>query len=164
MIQDTNSFIRYFEGIRRRTLNYVQTIPAGQLDWSPGEDAFSCGDLVRHLAAAERMFTGAAVSGQWRYPGHERSLAGSLDEVIAHLAAGHAEAMAQLRTLADADLYQPRPTLDGPPVKAWRLLMAMVEHEIHHRSQLADYLTTMGVEPPQIYGLGIEEVVALSTK
>jgi uncharacterized damage-inducible protein DinB len=47
-------------------------------------------------------------------------------------------------------------------VKAWRLLMAMVEHEIHHRSQLADYLTIMGVDPPQIYGMGVEEVITLA--
>ncbi len=33
--------------------------------------------------------------------------------------------------------------------------MAMVEHEIHHRSQLADCLKQVGVEPPQIFGLGI---------
>jgi uncharacterized damage-inducible protein DinB len=39
----------------------------------------------------------------------------------------------------------------------------MVEHEVHHRSQLAAYLTQMGVEPPQIYGLTIEDIVALTT-
>jgi uncharacterized damage-inducible protein DinB len=41
--------------------------------------------------------------------------------------------------------------------------MAMIEHEIHHRSQLAVYLSLLGVEPPQIYGLGVEDVIALAT-
>jgi uncharacterized damage-inducible protein DinB len=72
--------------------------------------------------------------------------------------------MEQLRTLSDADLYAARPTLNGPPARAWRLLMALVEHEIHHRSQLALYLTLMGVAPPQIYGLGVEDVIALATR
>ncbi|MCP4356861.1 MAG: DinB family protein, partial [Chloroflexi bacterium] len=74
----------------------------------------------------------------------------------------HSVAMTTLRTLSDTELYQSRPTLNSRPVKAWRLLMAMVEHEVHHRSQLAVYLALMGVESPQIYGLGIEDIVVLS--
>ena len=39
----------------------------------------------------------------------------------------------------------------------------MIEHEIQHRSQLALYLTLMGLDPPQIYGLGVEDAIALAT-
>ncbi len=163
MIQDVNSFVEYFVSVRRRTMNYVRTIPAEKFEWSPREGELTCGDVVRHLAAAEKMFVGVVTDGRWRYPGHQQILASSLDEAIAYLEACHAESMTALRNLNDAELYQPRPSLKGPPVKAWRWLMAMVEHEVHHRSQLAVYLTLMGVEPPQIYGLGIEEIVALTT-
>lgn len=164
MIQSLNTFIEYFDGIRRRTLNYVRVIPANRVDWSPQKGEFTCGDIVRHLAAAEKLFVRAAVEGRWKYSGHDREQASSLGEILTHLEACHTKAMATLRTMNDAELYQPRPTLNGPPVKAWRLLMAMVEHEVHHRSQLAVYLALMGIEPPQIYGLGIEGVVALSAK
>ena len=34
--------------------------------------------------------------------------------------------------------------------------MAMVEHEIHHRSQLAAYLAELGVQPPQLFGVMVE--------
>ena len=163
MIQSVETFIKYFDGIRRRTTKYIQAIPANQVDWSPKADELTCGDIVRHLAAAEMMFVGAAVNGRWHYLGHEKGLARSLDEVIAHLEASHTEAMTALQILNDDDLYQPRPTLNGPPVKAWRLLMAMVEHEVHHRSQLAVYLALLGSQPPQIYGLEIDEVIALSS-
>jgi uncharacterized damage-inducible protein DinB len=40
--------------------------------------------------------------------------------------------------------------------------MAMVEHEVHHRSQLASYLTMMGVEAPDVFGLGVEDVERLT--
>lgn len=162
MIQSVSAFIEYFDGVRRRTSNFIRALPADRIDWSPKEGEWTCGEIVRHLAAAEKMFIGVAVEGRWGYSGHDESLAGSLDEAVAHLEHCHSEAMAALRGLSDADLYQPRPTLNGPPAKAWRLLMAMVEHEVHHRSQLAVYLALMGVEPPQIYGLGIEDVIALS--
>jgi len=164
MIQSVAAFTKYFDGIRRRTNNYIQAIPGHQVDWSPKAKELTCGDIVRHLAAAEKMFVGAAVNRHWHYLGHDQSLASSLDEVMAHLESCHAEALSALQALNDEDLYQPRPTLNGPPVKAWRLLMAMVEHEVHHRSQLAVYLALLGSTPPQIYGLEIDEVIALSSK
>jgi uncharacterized damage-inducible protein DinB len=40
----------------------------------------------------------------------------------------------------------------------------MTEHEVHHRSQLASYLTWMGVEPPDIFGLGVEDVERLTAQ
>ncbi len=164
MIHSVNSFIDYFESIRRRTINYIQSVPADRVDWSPKDGEFTCGDIVRHLAAGESMFVGAVVEGRWRYTGHDRAAGSSLDQALARLNTVHADSITALRTLDDAQLIQPRPTLKGPAVKAWRLLMAMVEHEIHHRSQLAMYLSLMGVKPPHIYGLGVEDVIALTTE
>ena len=80
--------------------------------------------------------------------------------VVRHVAAG-----ARLRGLSDAALETMRAPLEpgSPPVRAWRLLLAMVEHEAHHRSQLASYLTWMGLEAPDIFGLGVEDVERLTT-
>lgn len=163
MIQTIGAFIEYFDGVRRRTLNYVRTIPPDRFDWSPRAGELSCGDLVRHIAAAEQMFVGVVVTGQWKYAGHDRALAENFDAALAYLDAVHGKAMTRLRGVPDADLMLPRPALKGQPVKTWHWLMAMVEHEVHHRSQLAVYLTLMGVEPLQIYGLTIEDIVALTT-
>ena len=79
------------------------------------------------------------------------------------LPATHREAMEKLGTLGDSALFETRPSLRGTEVKTWRLLMAMVEHEVHHRSQLAMYLTLNRIKPPHIYGLGVEDVIALAT-
>lgn len=163
MISSIHAFADYFEGIRKRTLNYIRAIPADRIDWSPRAGELTCGDLIRHLTAAETMFTGVVIEGKWKYVGHDANLALTLDAVIARLETSHADAMAKLRAVNDAQLIEPRPSLKGPPAKAWRWLMALVEHEVHHRSQLAVYLALMGVEPPQIYGLGIEDIVALTT-
>jgi uncharacterized damage-inducible protein DinB len=165
MIQSAESFIRYFDGIRRRTLTFAQTIPAEQIDWSPQAGEFTCGDILRHLAAVEKITIYAVVNKRWAaYPGHDRDLAHGLDEIIHYVAVTHAEAMSLLRALPDSELNQPRTALTGRPLKAWRLLMSVIEHEVHHRSQLASYLTVMGVEPPQIFGLEVDDVVTLSTK
>jgi uncharacterized damage-inducible protein DinB len=109
------------------------------------------------------MFVGAVVRGRWKYAGHAATTPSTLDDLIGKLQADHAEAMAELRTLDDAELIQPRPSLDGPMIKAWRFLMAMIEHEIHHRSQLAMYLMLLGIQPPHVLGLGVEDVIARAT-
>jgi uncharacterized damage-inducible protein DinB len=165
MIQSVESFIRYFTGIRRRTVTFAQAIPAKQIGWSPKPGEFTCGEILRHLAAIETMTVQMVVTGDWPpYPGHDRGISVSLEQTIAYLHSSHVQAMAQLATLPDAELQQPRPAIDGRPLKAWRLLMAMIEHEVHHRSQLASYLFLMGVEPPQLFGLDVEDVITLSNR
>jgi len=62
--------------------------------------------------------------------------------------------------LPDARLHEKVEDLEGGRVSVWRFLMAMVEHEVHHRSQLDSWLALAGTEPPQIYGYRMEDVVA----
>ncbi len=164
MITSTPEFIKYFEGIRRRTLNYVRVVPADRLAWSPKEGEFTCADIIRHIIAAEKMFVRVAMEGNWNYEGHEPEGEQSLDELIALLESTHSVAMEKLKQFPDQDLNAPRygPKKEGHPLQAWRWLMAMTEHEIHHRSQLAVYLSLMNVQPPHIFGLGVEDLIALS--
>jgi len=164
MIQSIADFIKYFEGVRRRTMNYIRVVPADRLGWSPKEGEFSCADILRHIIVTEKMFVRVVIEGRWKYDDHETGQYQSLDELIALLETTHAKAMEVLRPLSDQDLNEPRsgPKGEGQPLKAWRWLMVMAEHEIHHRSQLAVYLSLMGVQPPHIFGLGVEDLIALS--
>lgn len=163
MIRDIASFSRYFSGIRRRTLMYIRAVPADRLGWRAGPGELSCAELIRHIGAAEQMYIELVAEGRWCYPGHTIAEDATPARLLAELEAGHAAALARLAALPDSVLDQPRPALEGPPVKVWRWLMALVEHEVHHRSQLAVSLALLGVQPPQIYGLGVEEVIARAT-
>jgi len=164
MIQSTTDFIKYFDSIRRRTLNYIRVVPSDRLGWSPNPGDFSCADIIRHMIASKRMFVRVAMEGRWKYDGHESDEKQGLEELIAQFEATHAEAMDTLKRLPNEGLNEPRfgPKGEGYPLKAWRWMMAMTEHEIHHRSQLAVYLSLMGVQPPHIFGLGVEDLIALS--
>jgi uncharacterized damage-inducible protein DinB len=160
VIHSIQNFVDYFAGVRKRTLNYARVIPADQLNWLPKEGEFTCADILRHIAAGEKMFIGVVTQSKWKYAGHDGTQT-TLDELIAHLDQTHTEMMDALRALPDSELSQPRPAIEGnAQVKAWRWLMVMTEHEIHHRSQLAMYLLLMGITPPHIYGLGVEDLIA----
>lgn len=160
MITSVAAFVAYFESVRRRTLNYVAAAPADRAGWAPRPGEFSCAEIIRHLAAAERMFTGVAVAGRWDYHGHASTPDDTIAAAQAELAAAHSEALAALATLDDAALGDQRTAVGGQALPVWRVLMLMVEHEVHHRSQLASYLSAMGLEPPQIYGMKVEELIA----
>lgn len=160
MITSVESFIKYFEGVRRRTLRDIAAIPPEYVDWAPRPGEMTLGDLIRHLGSIERFYVTKVVEDRWAYPGHERAIAPDLTAAVAYLNRMHAEAMADLAKLPDAELEAPRESLDGYPVRAWRFLMVMIEHEVHHRSQIDSYLSALGIPPPQIFGWHIEDIVA----
>ena len=164
MIGSVREFAEYFEGVRRRTRHFCSAVPADAIDWTPKAGEYSCGDIIRHLAATERMFTGVVAADVWRYDGHERHRGATLEAAVALLDAEHAAAREALARVPDAVLSTERRSLEpgARPLRAWRVLMAMCEHEVHHRSQLASYLTLMGVEAPDIFGLGVEDVERLT--
>ena len=164
MIASMREFTEYFDGVRRRTIGFFRTIPADMIDWAPKDGEYSCGDIIRHVAASQSMFSGVVAAGVWRYDGHGREHGATLDQALALLDVRHAAASAALAKAGDAALMQTRPPLEpgGRPIRGWRVLMAMCEHEVHHRSQLASYLTLMGIEAPDIFGLGVEDVERLT--
>ena len=85
-IQDTASFLKYYESVRRRTRAVAACVPDDRLEWSPADGRFSPGDLLRHIAATERWMWGENVLGlPSRYPGHGRDLAEGKTAVLEYL-------------------------------------------------------------------------------
>lgn len=153
-ISNIESFLAYFETIRERTLRVLRLVPPEKLEWRHSPDVFSCGDLARHLAAVERYTFGENVMGRpSRYQGCGSDIADGLDNVIAYMEQMHAETVAMLKTLTPQQLSEKAPSPQGVPVTAWKLLRAMVEHEIHHRGEMYVYLALLGVERPPLYGV-----------
>ncbi len=158
---------------REGTLALVRAIPAGQFEWRPSERAFSCGDLVRHLMQAERVFRRIIESGvrqepwdPWRLegPGEER-LRGSRERIrtsaadarfgttpdacLARWREIQAETDAALSNVPDAalavEVEHPLAAFRAP---VWEMFLFMIEHEIHHRGQLSAYLKALDVDQP----------------
>lgn len=162
-ITSSESFLAYFEGVRRRTRAVAERIPADRIEWRPAPGRFSPGDLVRHIAATERWMWGENVRLRpSRYPGHGTELADGKVEVLAYLDRMHEETVAIIRDLDDADLAARCRTVGGGEISVWKWLRAMVEHEVHHRGQLYEVLAMMGVDVPSLYGLTEAQVRAAS--
>ena len=157
------TFLDYWERSRGRTLRVAECTPPEQIEWTHRDGAFSIGDLLRHLAAAERyMFAENARLRPSRYPGHGRELADGYMAVLGYMIEMHQETVDLLSGLTDEDLKRRCVTPSGASIPVWKWLRAMVEHEVHHRGQIYLMLGMLEVPTPPLYGLTEEEVWAAS--
>ncbi|HEX6291357.1 MAG TPA: DinB family protein [Herpetosiphonaceae bacterium] len=157
MISDVAAFGAYFERVYERTLEVAQAVPPARIDWRPAPGELTCGEIIRHIAATELMNMRAVASGEMRYPGHHADLGTTHAAAIAYLETCHAEAQAMLRAL-DPQRLQLNIPGQWQDVPGWRRLLGMIEHEIHHRSQLCTYLTLLGCTPPALFGIHVEDL------
>jgi len=163
-IRTIQPFLQYFRSVRERTLRVARCIPPDKLDWTYAPGKFTFGDLLRHLAVAERYMWAENIQGKpSRYTTHGKELADSLENILAFMDRLHGESMEIFGKLTDEDLQRKCKTPGGTDITTWKWLRAMAEHEAHHRGQIYLYLSILGVHTPPIFGLTSEEVRARSS-
>ena len=166
MITDIASYLRFFDSVRRRTERDVAALPPEAAAWKPpattGEDAgWSIGDIVAHIGGSRLYFASAYRGEGWilAEPDIDRVsqrtwvpwLAASADRFVTLLRDTPAEWLSRRIEMIDTP-----GTLPG-----WRLLMMMLEHEVHHRSQIDTYAGLLGWQVPQIFERTFESITAL---
>jgi uncharacterized damage-inducible protein DinB len=162
-MMDREDFLQNFEQVRDRTMRLVKCIPPDKVEWTCREGEFTLGDLARHIASTERtIFAECACGRPSRYKGCGRDLADGRDNIVAYMERMHTESMEIFRNMSDAEWNAKGTSPEGKPVTAWRMLRAMLEHEIHHRGQMYVYLGILGVPVPSLFGLNERQVKTLS--
>jgi uncharacterized damage-inducible protein DinB len=162
-ITNIDSFLKYYESVRKRTTRVIEKIPPEKIEWTPKPGFFTFGDAMRHIAAIERYMFAENAKGNWsRYPGYGRELADGYDAVVRFFHRMHGETIEMLRTLTPEDLQRDCTTPAGTSLPTWKWLRAMVEHEIHHRGQMYLMLNLCEIERPRLYGLTAEQVLEKS--
>ena len=166
MIADVASFLRYFEGIHARTVRDVGVLPREAESWRPppsddAEASWGVPEIVRHIAEARRFFTSAFLGKGWVWDDWPEQL-GSRESWVPALDASRDEVVAALGNAPEERLSARVEAIagEGRPLSAWRLLMMMTEHEVHHRSQIETYAGLNGWPVNQIFGRTNEWVVA----
>jgi uncharacterized damage-inducible protein DinB len=160
-IQTIQPFLKYLGNVRERTLRVARCIPPDKIEWTYALGKFTLGDLLRHLAVAERYMWAETVQGHpTRKFTHGRELADGYENIMALMERLHAESLEIFGRLTDEDLQRKCKTPDDAPITVWKWLRLMLEHEIHHRGQIYLYLGILGVPTPPLYGLTSEQVRA----
>jgi uncharacterized damage-inducible protein DinB len=154
-------FLKNFERVRERTRRVAACIPDDRMEWTYRPGAFTLGDLVRHIAVAERqIWAETAHSRPQTYTTHGRELADGKAAVLAFLDRMHREALAEFRALTPEQLDEKCITPAGSPMTTWKWLTLMPEHEIHHHGQIYTMLGLLDVPVPPLYGMTSAQVRA----
>jgi uncharacterized damage-inducible protein DinB len=154
--------------VRRRTERDVAALPPAAAAWRPppasGEDGWGIGELVAHIGATRLYFASAYRGEGWilTEPDIDRAdqrtwlpwLSSSAERFAALLRATPAEWLTRRIEMIDTS-----GTLPG-----WRLLMMMLEHEVHHRSQIDTYAGLQGWKVPHIFERSFESITALQAE
>jgi uncharacterized damage-inducible protein DinB len=113
-------------------------------------------ELVVHIANA-RAWNAELITGDGaaRYAGHDASNYTTTNSLLELAEAASARA---LELISAAGLEAAIPSSMGE-IAAWRRVFGgLIEHEVHHRSQLCALLSQNGIQPPALYGLFEEQL------
>lgn len=140
----------HLERYRAVTLQALNLVVDEDLAWRPGPDSYTLGQQFLHIAQSEDLQIQGQFAGDWdyergRFPTHELCV-GDLRELLNET---RRRTLAALDGLDDERLDDELILGEGEPAHARRWwLWLLVEHEVHHKAQIAVYLRQMGKTPP----------------
>ncbi len=141
----------HLERYRAVTLQCLDMVSDADLAWRPRPDAFTVGQQFVHIIQSEDFYARGLFENDWvmdraRFP----AVIPSRADLARQFAAGRAYTLSHLATLADPDLARIVAPPHAKPIEAtlrtW--LWFVLEHEIHHKAQIGEYLRAMGYIPP----------------
>ena len=169
MFTEIDAFLRYFRSVNRRAVRDVTALPPEADGWTPiggeselvGEGAWSINKLIGHMCGSRLYFASAYRHEGWISPeppdvSRAELWAPALDDSF--------ERFSELvREVGPNGLSRQVSMIDTPDssLTGWRVLMMMLEHDIHHRSQIDTYAGLNGWDPPDIYFRSAESIAEL---
>src|SRR3990172_5283831 len=83
MFTDIETFLKYFDGLQRRTVRDIDALPPEAEGYRPaageGENAWAIADIVRHMAGSRLYFTRAYREEGWIFDGPVREIGSQAD-------------------------------------------------------------------------------------
>jgi len=140
----------HLERYRAVTLQSLDLLADEDLEWRPGPDHYTLGQQFLHIAQAEDFQIQGLFFGDWDYE-RARFPGGALgvEDLREKLREARSRTLAALDGLDEAELDDPvtLAAAEPPQTRRWWLWI-LVEHEVHHKAQIAVYLRQMGKTPP----------------
>ena len=167
MFTDIDVFLRYFRSVNNRAVRDMTALPPEADGWTPiggeggqlvGEGAWSINKLIGHMCGSRLYFASAYRQEGWISPDPPDV---SRSELWAPALNDSFEQFSELvREVGPDGLTRQVEMIDTPgaTLNGWRVLMMMMEHDIHHRSQIDTYAGLNGWDPPDIYFRSAETI------
>ena len=142
--------VQFAQAVRESTLKRLNLVPAGEENWRVDPEAMSFCDTAQHLIDSDQWLCAtlsartsihmlgragiASVTGRDQY-----------DALLNKLARSGDDRAVLLSSLSREELYK---SVDAPGIGGlvstwWVIVRGNIDHEIHHRGQIAAYLRTL---------------------
>ncbi len=162
MFTSIDAFLRYFDAVNRRAVRDIGALPPEADGWTPpageGEAAWTINQLVGHMAVSRLYFASAYRGEGWIFPAAPDVSAP--ERWVPALQESARRLRELLQGTPDDWLHRKVQMLDTEGrLSGWRILLMMVEHDVHHRSQIDTYAGLNGWDVPQIYGRRAEQIL-----
>lgn len=140
----------HLDRYRAVTLLHFDLLTDEELEWRPRPEAFSCGQQLLHIIQTEDCFVRGLFEGDWRverlrFPKPMPDKA----TLLQFYGDVRAATLTHLSRVAEGDLdavHRHGFSTVEASLRSW--LWFILEHEIHHKAQLAEYLRALGKVPP----------------
>jgi len=139
----------HLDRFRRVTLQSLERTPSDRLAWSPSPGLMTFAGQYAHLASVERVYVRGLSAADWRAEVNALDGPADIGRLRMALEDVRAATMAWLDTLSPQALDEVVSVPWLPvqwTVRSW--LWYLVEHELHHKGQIALYLYVCGIEAP----------------
>ncbi len=152
---DTNERIlrlaEFSSEIRKLTLERLQEVPEGFINWRLNNTAISFANIIQHLIEVDELFFNLAESKekefQWKLGSDEPHMQidrTTYDALIKQLEEIETKRHRIISSFDDLKMNEIITKIDGEKMSFWWFIMTKVlEHEIYHRGQMAAYLKVL---------------------
>ena len=150
LTDETNVLREHLERYRSVTLQTLDFVPDEKLTWRPSTELRSFAEQFLHIAQTEDFYMQGLFNNDWDIGRYARPASEiTRDMVKKKYAEVRAFTLAKLNDIdpSELDTLKSVPGIPIPwPLRGW--LWYLVEHEVHHKAQLALYLREHNIIPP----------------
>jgi uncharacterized damage-inducible protein DinB len=139
------------ESIKPGITKALELTPEDKMNWKPEESFLTFGEVFLHIARTSGWWFGEFMHGRKRKPVDEKfgytkkELAEQLEEHWARMEQFFAEPIEAFEKVYQIEHDGKIHKFSG----CW-VFIHLLEHDIHHRSQINQYLRILGITPPQV--------------
>jgi uncharacterized damage-inducible protein DinB len=147
--------IKYWREKLKPTLTQaLALVPDDKLDWAPAAKMITLGNIFLHISECSDWWYCEIMKGEKSFPltgepddpcPPRKAVAGMLNAHWARLEDFFADAPDVLTQVYSREHEGKTYQWDG-----YRIFTHLLEHDIHHRSQINQYLRILGIQPPKI--------------
>lgn len=149
--QESGYLAEWSRAVRESSLKRLRVVPEALVNWRPAREAMSFADLAQHLIDADFWLFEKLKTPELAPMVGRAGLAGSVTgagfrDLIARLH-GTGEQRAELIAGLSQDRLSgsiPDARFGGPVTVWWVIVRGNLDHEAHHRGQLAIYIRLVG--------------------